>query len=687
MRILLFIFIITVVAVPSLASAAASQFIPKIFDYSGELTLEMRYQNDKRTSGNDSRQVTDTTLTEKLELFTIGYVYHPNFITFTLKLSGGLREEKYTSTSRDLPWKTDPTTGYYFTMYVLPSHPYNLELFTSRFTSATASSVFGGVQPETTLYGARLKYEKRPIMASLSYSHRATQAGPSGSESQAYSANATYFRGRFVNTAGYDHLDYKTTFNNTSSNDKLFFTNEYNYTNQRLLSEISINENYQEEPNTGSLRLNSLLWKETLALKLPWNFTSGLTYRFQRDTTERTGLQTLQAPESKVTTHDAGFNINHRLYASLFSQYALSFASSRYPLGESRRMTNSLNLSYLKKIPFGLMVAGTNYSFSHSERKGQSLAINENHTATNNYPLPPDPVTGTFRLNNEDVEESTIEIRVKTVVPPEETPIFVKLQKDFHYRVTSAANAFSITIDRLDGTTPEVCRTMDCESSTYQYIFQASYASRLNDRTTDTKTYGFNLRFELFQNLFSPFFSYDKTIQSEVSDTEKPLDIEQTTTSIGFKSQLEPFILLAQYQKIESDLNPSSSLSSELSYLKALSYTVTLNGKILYRKEDYPLALSGNNTGYSLTVYGAEAGVIKTFPSRRLTTTLSLGYARSEGLATASNYILKSSLSWKLGNTDIMFTGKASLSQSKGIRTQQDLASEFFYLTVRRRLF
>ena len=131
MRRLLIVFIIALIAVPSLSSADMSQFVPRIFDYYGELTVDARYENNESKVNGRSTKISDTTLIEKLNLYTLGYVYHPNFITFRLNLSAGLREEKFTSTFSDIPMSTDPIEEYEFRVYVLPSHPYNLELLPS----------------------------------------------------------------------------------------------------------------------------------------------------------------------------------------------------------------------------------------------------------------------------------------------------------------------------------------------------------------------------------------------------------------------------------------------------------------------------------------------------------------------------------------------------------------------------
>jgi hypothetical protein len=678
MKRLVIIFIIYLVTAPSSVLADAKDFIPRLSDYYGELAVDIRYENDNVKSNDVETKISDTTLVERLNLYTLGFVYHPNFITFHLNLSGGLKEEEFKSTFREIPWSTDIIDEYDFRMWLLPTHPYNLELYTIRHTPLTRATASEGTRPVAMSNGAVFKYDMRPFLCSLAYSQQTSEAGSATSESQNYSANVSYFIGPLSNTAGYQHIVSATSLKEKASREYSFFDNRFDIKNIRLMSKIALTKEQQERHDTPPLSFEMLSWTERLEVQLPWNFDSNLAYSFFKDTAETGRTASFPATTSEVTTQDARLEIGHQLFASLRSRYAISYATSEYDQGESKVLTNSLNFSYTKRIPKGMLRLGTDFRLSRLNRKGQAITINELHSAK---------ISGSFTLNSDRVEESSIDITVATVVPTGELSTFVPLDKDLHYTVTPSGNTFIITIDSLDGTTVPVCQTADCLDIGYEYTFRVFYSSIPEDFIMDTTEYGINMRLELFKNFINPYFSYYKTIQDVVSGslTGSPGDSENI--KIGLQLQKQPYMAIAEYQEIISNVNPSQSWRTELDYNKNLSLTTVLNGKVHYASTHYPQRLSGSASGYTQTFYGAIVKVQKHYPESGLNATLGVAYDHSEGLGSSKTYSLNSALTFKRGYTDLIFQGRVSLSESESIRVKQEMLSEFFYLTMRRRLF
>lgn len=678
MKRLVIILAIYLVTAPSRVSADARQFIPKISDYYGELAVDIRYENNKVKSNDIETKLSDTTLIERLNLYTLGYVYHPNFITFHLNLSGGLKEEEFKSTYREIPWSTDPIDEYEFRMWLLPAHPYNLELYTIRHTPLTRATASEGTRPVAMSNGAVFKYDMKPLRCSLAYSQQTSEAGSETSESKSYSANATYFIGPFSNTAGYQNIVSATSLREKASREYSFFDNRFDMKNVRLMSKIALTKEQQDRPDTASLSFDALSWTERLEVKLPWHFDSNLAYTFLKDTSETGRTAAFPATESEVTTTDTRMEIGHQLFASLRSRYAISYATSEYDMGESKVLTNSLHFSYTKKIPKGMFRLGTDYRLSQLDRTGQATIINESHSAA---------ISDSFSLNIERIEEPSINVTVETVVPDGELSTFVPLDKDFHYTVTPNGNAFDITIISLDGTTVPVCQTVDCLVPTWEYTFRVSYSTIPEDVRIDTTEYGMNIRFELFRNFINPYFSYYKTMQDVVSGSLAGSTEDSENLKIGLQLQKQPYMAIAEYQKITSTTNPSQSWRTELNYYKNLSLTTILNGKVHYASTRYPQRLSGSTTGYTQTFYGVMVKVQKHYPISGLNATLGVAYDQSEGLGTSKTYSLNSALTYKRGYTDIVFQGRVSFSESEGISVKQEMLAEFFYLTMRRRLF
>jgi len=675
MRRLLIVFIIALIALPSLSSADARQFVPILLDYYGELQIDARFQNDKNTVNGRSTQIKDMTLQEKVSIYTLGYVYHPNFITYRLNLAAGLREEKYSSTFSEVPMSTDPITEYEFRMYLLPTHPYNLELFTVRRTPLVRASL-SGVTPVNTSYGAVLKYDKKPYAGSLAYTHQTTDTSPASSESDVFSAMGIWFIGPFTTSAGYQNTNTTTSLNETTSRDYSYFKNIFEVKNMKLTSDVELTNQAQKGSHLVPLDVRSFYWKERLEQKLPLNFGATLENRYYEDTTKSGNL-----PETMVSTRETRLELSHQLYTSLRSLYTLAYLVSEFPQGEIETTTNTLNFAYIKRIPVGVMRAGADYRLIQTKRKGQPIIMNEFHTATAGTFT----ITDTFSLNNQGANESSIVVMVSTVVPPGDLPTFVELKRGLNYTVTPSGNSFLITILSVPA---GVCQTTDCLfAPAFVYSFRVAYSSVLEDSRIDTTSYGANVRFELFKNLLSPYFSYYRTTQKLISGTLNGIPEDSTDLIVGLQVQKQPFMFLAEYENFTSNVNPFRAVRSEVNYNKDLSPSANLFAKLSYSSTDYPMGVSGTTAGYTETKYGAEVRIKKSFYSPKLAIALGLSYNQSNALATTKTYALNTGLSLRTGRTEIIFAGRASRSNIEGISTRQELTSSFFFLTFKRQFF
>jgi len=329
------------------------------------------------------------------------------------------------------------------------------------------------------------------------------------------------------------------------------------------------------------------------------------------------------------------------------------------------------------------MRAGADYRLLQTTRTGQPIITNEIHTATAGTFTS----TDTFTLNNQDAVESSIVIEVSTVVPTGVNPTFVTLDNVSNYTVTPIGSSFRITINSIPS---GVCQIADCDplvNPSFQFTFRASYSITQGDIRLDTTSYGFNLRFELFKSLLSPYFSYYKTTQKLLSGTLNGGTEDSTNTTAGLQVQKLPFIFMAEYQNFTSNTNPFRAVRSELDYRKDLSLSVSLFGKLNYSNTNYPLGQAANTTGYTETRYGANVVVQKTFYSPRMAISLGLSYDQSTGLATSKTYALNTGLTLRSGRTEILFSGRASRSDIVNAKATQELTSEFFFLTFKRKFF
>ena len=672
-------FMLLCVAAPSLSSADYRLFIPRIYDYYGEVALDVRYSNDENKANGIKTSITDTFIVERLNVYTLGYVYHPNFITFRLNLSAGLKHEKFTSTFSENPWNTDPIDEYELRMWLLPQHPMNLELFTIRRTPLTRSLTDEGERPVTNTHGAILKYDRKPLFVSLAYTTQNTDTEDTTNDTDTYSANLHYVVGPFSNTAGYTHTEQHQnsfgSFDQTVTREFAFFDNTFEWEMLRLLSTITYNKNDQDTDSGGiSLLTKSLFWNERLEIKLPWNFDAALNYRYYKDTTDQGSFG-----DTEVTTDEASMELNHQLYESLRSQYFLNYVKTTFDQGETKSLTNSLLFAYTKRIPKGILRAGTVLRMIEMENTGQATLTGEYHNVAAS------PPNNTFTLSVEGADEASIVVMVNTVVPPGELATLVELQRNLNYTVEPSGNTFLITILSVP---PGICQTTECLADPFFiYSFRVSYSIPPQDYTLQTKEYGFNVRLELFKNLVNPYFSYYKTKQEVTSGTFAGIPQDINNMTIGLQLQKLPFIFMVEYQDYDSNVNPFTAWRSELDYYQTVSPTVGVTGRLRFSRTEYPFGVSGTTVGYTDTIYGANVQIRKTFFRPNMVIAFGASYVHEESLSTSDTYAINGGLTLRSGNTDIVLSGRASYSEAQTEQVKQELISEYFFLTLRRKIF
>src|SRR5208337_5543915 len=99
-------FAVVVVLVPSAARSEVGQFNPTFYDFGGLLELNALSNINKNNTNGNGLHTSDTSYQEKLTLLAAGFVYHPRFVVFTIKLSGIMGEEKWDIGTGTAPWTT-----------------------------------------------------------------------------------------------------------------------------------------------------------------------------------------------------------------------------------------------------------------------------------------------------------------------------------------------------------------------------------------------------------------------------------------------------------------------------------------------------------------------------------------------------------------------------------------------------
>ncbi len=674
---LVIVLVVAAVALPSLASGDIRQFIPRIFDYAGELEVNMSYDSYSSTSNGRGLKTTDIFARERLTLLVDGYIYHPRFILFVLKGSGGLKEEDFKTNSLDSGWSTATSKEYELRAYILPEHPYKLEVFTLRLEPLSRQQ-FSAVSPVVSYSsGAIFRYKRKPYFVTASFTDSTSESQDTTSNSKIYTFGGTYYKTfgpekSISFTTSYDHTDSKSSSSlSKTSGNNASFENSILFRSISLGSGVSYTD-FDESGEGPSLHSDSLSWSEGLFIRLPWHFNAALSYGLSK--TRLTIGETASSPEIKTSTkrNNASFSLTHQLYQSLTSSYLLDYSSLTSSGGENKVIANFLSVNYQKKIPWGRLATGVGAGRSDNENTGAPVIVNESH--------PSIPVPGFFILNNPDVDGTTIIVFLKSPGQPFE---LIPLTENVHYIKRQLGNMIEIDIDNLPANPSGAPFPIP---GTYDFLVTYSLIESSFKLRSDSL--GYNVSLSLFDNLLNPYYRYYRTTQKLLSGAAPIEPIDQTTNTAGIIIQKLPFTLLGEYQVITSNINPSKSWRAELSYAKSIADNTQLSAKASYSSTRY----SQNTSLFPSNVRtdtAASVGVNlqRQFPKKNLYLNFGSSYSQRKSVSTSKVYLLNANLVWVRGQIAINLGASASVADTEFPDRRSKRIAQYYYLNLKRRLF
>jgi hypothetical protein len=660
---------------PSLSCADASEFIPRIYRYAGELQIEMLSDHEVNKTPAGGIRSTDTVLDEKLQLFAAGYIYHPRFISFEGFIGGGLRQEKFQSnTSSDDPYTSSTEDEYGLRVKILPKHPYTLELFTERRSPLVQGRLSLSYKPVYYDSGAIFRYKKRRASLTLSYLDDISKYGTFSVNSRTHAADGSYSIGPFINSAGHRVTDSTTAPSGSKTTQIIsYFDNTLYFTEASFSSHIDIRRYTQENPLSTSLFTDdTMTWKETASISLPWNFQTSGGYSIDEDT--MTTKETSNAPETSVTrqTKNTDFTISTRVYNSLTLNYYINNLSTDSTGGEITVKTRAFTAGYVKAIPTGRLIGGFFFRNSDTDINNAPTIPDESHTIDLPLGFICDMATGTgscFNLSAQNVDQNSIIVRVKSPFPPND---LIVLTNNVNYTVGPNGNKVLVTITNLPVGFPVPGK----------YEFHVTYSFTSEMVEYKTTNIGYNIRFELFNNLVNPYYGYSKQDQKVLSGELPGGPQDTATTTVGVVVLKPPYSFTEEFQSVGSNINPSRTFRSIADYRKDLAMNTNLYAKIYYTTTS-----QSGIASYSDNTLGADTRLQKYVPQKNLSLALGASYAHRQSFTASDTYLLSSSVMWKIGKLLLNASATMSESVSESPIGNNIIISEQFFLTVTRRLF
>jgi hypothetical protein len=651
--------------IPLSAFSDAGNFVPTIYSTRGDLELNMSYENDENTSGNRGTRTTDSFASERLILYLDGYVYHPRFIQFLMKGAPGLSQERYVSSQIASFSDNSIAADYEFRAKVLPEHPYNLEMYAMRTTPLNRMSS-AETRPTITENGAIFDYAYNPLFLNAKFIEGETTAHLSSSAYRTESVNGSYLVGPFGNSAAYSHTDSSTSLGMNTENDYSDFENDFRISNLQLDSKLSQKHMRQSSLFAANLNTDNFSWMEQLNAELPLNFSASANYDLEKYSliTEETALQPRQ--ESDTDTRSGSFTLAHKLYDSVRTFYSYNQTSSQTSSGDSKTVMNSLNGIYTKKIPTGRLTVGVQGSRSKTDRDNAPLILLESYTAA---------LFRSFTITRDGINPDTVKVKVLA-----DDGSLVDLVQDVNYILEFFGNSVTITIILLP---PQISSG---HPAGFPFTFYVTYSLAASNVKFETTTAGYNINLSLVDNLINPYFGYLRSQQVILEGFIPGGPQETTTTVIGIIVQKAPFSLMSESRTIDSTLSPSRSLRNIVEYSKRTSDTSNLYTKAEHSKTVYGRGAFGNQ-GFTENVWNLNAIITQNIPRQKLVATATATYTLRHSTFDSELYAVTGNLTWKLGELSLNSGATLNRSVTSGTGERQELLSQFFYLTVSRRLF
>jgi hypothetical protein len=661
---------------PAVVRADWRDFVPRPFRNQAFVDLFSSYERDHR-SNVTTIQWYDTFIRQKLTLISDGYSYHPRFLLYHFSISGAVKEEDYeASYYPQLGWKSETGLDYDITLLFLPEHPYHLDLFSRRFEPVYKQQAAVQFNSTETSNGASFRYRKKPYFFHTSFTDDSIDSSTSNSDVRNVYVDGQYFKrfesGPELSFTGTYHPSWFSNSLGTSGNASEYLLGNFlNAWRARLTSNLSKNTSDQENL-LSSFNYDQWAWYEQLSVYLPWNFRSDTAYRYQNSDNTVTDLN--QAPTKlSNTTKDLQYTLVNRLYESVDTTYNFLHNSQSSPDGDTTNITNALTIDYTKVIPYGRLLSGVNAARSETDNSGQANVINEPHLGVQ--------VPGPFTLDQPNADPNTIIVFLKSPLPPFQ---LIQLVQNVNYTIIPVENTFQIFVTSLP---PEF-------QVPGTYDFFVDYSLTGGNYKLRTDTYGGNASVQLFEDLLTPYFSYESVQSSVVSGTfpGTPFDSEVYTTGLLYHQG--PLRVRGQYQDLKSNLSPYQAWLADAQYVDSLNDTTYVYATTAYQNKHFPKGTSGQSTGqfavsstpFTEQTESIAATIQKQFFARNMSVSAGGTYSRYQGLVDSNSYSVNANWLWTIGKVDltagVTAYGSDTTSAPKEKRDHQTV-----YVNFRRRLF
>ena len=655
------ILIVFACAGPSLSLADELTFFPSIVQAESTLGINAYFMSSTYSQGARQFSSTQTFLAERLNLAADGYVYHPRFEVFTIRMSGGLDQGHVRGTENVRA--NDSALDYELRTTFLPMHPYNLELFALHHEASPLSTFGRGQRSNVDDRGAIFSFKSNPYFLNLSYNVSSVDSGANRSDTTSYRASGSH-SGRVMNqSASYLHADSSSVFALTER-DEYSYTNAIRYADAVLNSRINGRTLDQTNLTYPGLHTEGFIWNELLLAKLPANFSADVSFSYQDEKNRIEGGGTGPAVAEEFNRSiGTSFHLSHHLYQSLVTNFPEHRTTTTSRAGEITSRADMLTFNYMKKIPTGLLTLDALYGNATSERVGSTNIINEVHNAA---------LGGNFTLSQQNVTAGSIVIEIRDPA----TGILMTLPST-NYIIQYLGGAVQITITGVSPATPQI-------DPAYLYEFRANYTLSYQSRI-DTIFTGYSVKADIIRDRLNAYYNVNRSEQELVTGSIPGGPDVSVRQAIGMNGHKGPYSGNIEYSSYRSRVTPLESLIMFAQYRDAVGRDVNANARLTTSwTEHFPTNVS---FGYHDRMYGADAGMDMRFSGTNITAYMSASYFKFQSLIDTNRMSFNAYATWQLGLLSV--NGGVQLNRTETLYATgtTSLESQYYYVMLSRKLF
>lgn len=371
------------------AVAASAQGF-RLGTWEGILDGTTEYARQDTTTGGTPGPTFETFRTEeRLSLRNAGaYFFDPRLVTFTLGGTFGLSQERLSFDSTTAK-RSGTLVGYEAFIGVLSESPYSLNLFANRDQTIT-SQIFGGRTEIVRENRGGTLFAKQIYVPSTLGFRQEVQTEETRTGTVVARRDETRNILTYQGDRGWEDSEASLRYEFIDLSDRVFPNLSYQSHEGNLYYSLEfgpeLNRRWDSRmrlfTRTGTAELTTATVDETLRIDH--------TDRLQ--TNYRYSLLRVETVGGATTTNVVGFNLRHRLYESLTTDFHLDTIIATLPNGERDTYRGRLDFAYTKRLPWdGRLNVGLGGGMQYDEnrfRVQETFVPQEAHTAATPLALP-----------------------------------------------------------------------------------------------------------------------------------------------------------------------------------------------------------------------------------------------------------------------------------------------------------